>query len=357
MKRKLYGVLLSLCLVIEILLPEYNGLAAENTSYIQVGNSITIKTLDEILKLFEENNPNIKQMRLQYDSKIYEYEEAKEIEEEYQELYVINVGTSDSDTIDSLREQYLSALLNREILSFYVTNRTGLLSYDIQKQKYNFVNMYYKMIVLEKKETYYQANAQYLSLCKSIMNIKYKYGRCTALEVSQIEEQIEENEASLYETQAEFDELERNIKSALGTTVDFSLKIPVNDSSNNYNLSQVVASINKNEFSYEEVLSKEDAYQVCNTCEKAIIGSRTYKKNALLIQQYNLQAKEIESNINTYAMSTISAYKKSIKKLSSCRKKLNNCKSSYTNIYRQYNKGKASKFDVLESVEYVKKTL
>ena len=57
--------------------------------------------------------------------------------------------------------------------------------------------------VLDKKQEYFEANAKFLSACKSIADIKHRYGRCTALEVSQISEQIEENNYALYETEAE----------------------------------------------------------------------------------------------------------------------------------------------------------
>lgn len=122
MRKKSISIVLSLCLVVAVFFQIQNCLAADTTTHYLIGNAETVKTLDEALKLFEVNSPDSKQMKLQYDSKIYEYEAAKDQEEDYQELYEINVGSSDSNTLDSVREQYLSAPLNREVLSFYSKN-------------------------------------------------------------------------------------------------------------------------------------------------------------------------------------------------------------------------------------------
>lgn len=349
MRKKRISMVLSLCLVVVLFFQSQNCLAADTTTYYLIGNAETVKTLDEALKLFEDNSPNIKQMKLQYDSKIYEYEAAKEQEEDYQELYVINVGSSDSDTLDSVREQYLSALLNRELLSFYSKNYKELVSYEVMKQKYNFISMYYQMMILQKQEAYYMANAKYLSACKSIANIKYKYGRCTALEVSQISAQIEENSSALYETQSNQEKLSSELEDILGTTVNFSVKIPISSSATSYTLSDTITLLNKNEYSYEEAISYKDAYYVCNTCEKAVNGSTTYKKNNVSMQQYSLQADSIKKKISSYAKSTISIYSKYGKKLTAAKSKLTNCETTYKNLSMKYQKGKASKVDVLEA--------
>lgn len=349
MRKKRISMVLSLCLVVAVLFQCQSSLAADATTYYQIGNSETVKTLDEALKLFEDNNPDIKQMKLQYDAKIYEYEAAKDQEEDYQELYVINVGSSDSDTLDSVREQYLSALLNREVLSFYSKNYKELVSYEVLKQKYKFISMYYKLMTLEKQEAYYTANAKYLSACKSIANIKYRYGRCTALEVSQISAQIEENNAALYETESEQEKLSSELEDILGTTVSFSVKIPVNTAATSYTLSDTITLLNKNEYSYEEALAYKDAYYVCNTCEKAVYGSTTYKKNNVSMQQYSLQADSIKKAISYYAKSMISGYKKECKKLTAATKKIGNSETSYNNLSQKYKKGKSAKVDVLEA--------
>ncbi|MDO5561149.1 MAG: TolC family protein [Oscillospiraceae bacterium] len=349
MRKKRISMVLSLCLVVAVLFQCHSYLAADATTYYQIGNAETVKTLDEALKLFEDNSPDIKQMKLQYDAKIYEYEAAKDQEEDYQELYVINVGSSDSDTLDSVREQYLSALLNREVLSFYSKNYKELVSYEVLKQKYNFISMYYKLMTLEKQEAYYTANAKYLSTCKSIANIKYRYGRCTALEVRQISAQIEENNSALYETESEQEKLSSELEDILGITVDFSVKIPVNTAATSYTLSDTISLLNKNEYSYEEALAYKDAYYVCNTCEKAVNGSTTYKKNNVSMQQYSLQADSIKKKISSYAKSTISVYSKYCKKLTATQNKLTNTETAYKNLSMKYQKGKTSKVDVLEA--------
>lgn len=349
MKKKTFGIVLSLCLLIESVLPIQNCFAAESTIYYQIGNSETIKTLDEVEKLLEENSPSIKQIKLQYDAKIYEYEAAKDLVEDYQELYVASVGITDSDTLDSVREEYLTALLNQELLSFYSKNYKELVSYNVMKQKYDLISMYYQMMVLEKQEAYYKANAEYLSVCKSIANIKYKYGRCMKLEVSKISAQIEENESALYETESEQEKLLSELEDILGTTVDFSVKIPVNTANTNYTLSNTITLLNKNEYSYEEALSYRDAYYVCNTCEKAVNGSITYKKNNVSMQQYSLQADLIKKKISAYAKSTISSYRKYCKKLIATQSKFANSETTYKNISMKYQKGKAAKVDVLNA--------
>jgi len=342
-------MILSLCLVVVVFFQSQSCLAADTTTYYQSGNFETVKTLDEALKLFEDNSIDIKHMKLQYDSKIYEYEAAKDQEEDYQELYVINVGSSDSDTLDSVREQYLSALLNREVLSFYTKNYKELVSYEILKQKYNFISMYYQLMTLEKQEAYYTANAKYLSACKSIANIKYKYGRCTALDINQISAQIEENNSALYETESEQEKLWFELEDLLGITVNFSVKIPVNTAITSYSLSDTIALLNKNEYSYEKAISYKDAYYICNTCEKAVNGSTTYKKNNLSIQQYSQQANSIKKAISSYAKSKISGYSKYCKKLNTMQSKLNITETAYKNLSMKYQKGKASKVDVLEA--------
>ena len=343
------SIVFSLCLVVTVFFQSQNCLATDTTAYYQIGNSETIKTLDEAVKLLEENSPNIKQIKLQYDAKLIEFEAANDLVDDYQELYVINVGSSDSDTLDSIREEYLSALLNRELLSFYSKNYKELISYEVLKQKYVLVSKYYQMMVLEKQKAYYTANAKYLSACKSIASIKYRYGRCTELEVSQISAQIEENKFVLYEIESEQEKLSSELSDMLGTTENFSVKIPVNTVATSYTLSDTIALLNKNEYSYEEALSYKDAYQVCNTCEKAVNGSITYKKNNVYMQQYSLQADSKKKKIASYARSTISSYIRYCKKLTATQSKLTNAETVYKNLRMKYQKGKASKVALLEA--------
>lgn len=349
MRKKGFSIVLFVCLLLGTFQSKQTCHAEESTTYYQIGSSTTIKTLDEVMKLFEDSSPDIEQIKLKYDSKMYNYEEANDLVDDYQELYVINMEGSDSDTLDAIREEYLSALLNREILSFYTKNKSELILSDVRKQKYDFINKYYQLMVLEKQERYYTVNAEYLSVCKSIANIQYKYGRCTALDVSQISVQIEENEFTLYENEAVQEKLVSELEDTLGKTFDFTVKIPLHTAVTKYVLSDTIHLINENEYSYEEALSYRDAYNVCNTCEKAVDGSLTYRKNSVLMQQYSLQAEAIKKNITSYAKSTISTYKKYCKKLTVASRKLINCKTSYNNLCQKYKKGKAAKVDVLEA--------
>lgn len=324
-------------------------LVADSTTYYQIGKSTSIKTLDEMLKLLDENSTDIKQLKLEFDSKIYEFEAAEDLVDYYQDLYDTNAEISDPNTLDSIRKEYLSALLNREILSFYKMNKIELVSCEVMKQKYNFINMFYQIMVLEKHEAYYTANTKYLSACKSIANIKYKYGRSTALEVSEISALIEENASALYEIKSEQEKLFSKLEDMLGMTMDFSVRIPLHTTVNNYALEDTISLIDKNEYSYEEAIFYRDAYDLCNTCKKAMIGSVLYKKNSTCMQQYSLQAEMIKKNIKIYTKSMISGYKKACKKLTAASKKLKNNETIYNNSSQKYRKGKVSKVDVLKA--------
>ena len=169
------------------------------------------------------------------------------------------------------------------------------------------------------------------------------------MEVSQISAQIEENNSELYETESEQEKLLSELEDILGTTVDFSVKIPVNTVVASYTLSDAITLLNKNEYSYEEALSYRDAYYICNTCEKAVNGSITYKKNNVFMQQYSLQADSIRKKISSYARSAISSYRKYCKKLSAAQSNLTNTETAYKNLSMKYQKGKASKVDVQEA--------
>ncbi len=336
-----------MCLIIE-LQSTHNTFAADSTVFYQIGNAKTIKTLDEIIKLFEENSPNIKQIKLKYDSKIFEYEEAEESEKDYHELLSSSLVYSDYSTLSSIRKQYLAVLLERELLSFYSKNKHGLVSYEIQKEKYELISMYYQMIVLEKKYLFYKANEDYLSVCKSIADVKCRYGQCTELEVEQISAQIKENDTLLYETEIERMNLQAELEEILGIFVDFSVKIPITTQHISYELSDTTALLNKNEYSYDEALSCKDAYFTCNNCEETFFDSFTYKKYDVFIKQYTIYAAAIEKNISAYAKDMISSYNNYCKKVAVDRKILINYETSYKNICKRYKKGKASRLDVLD---------
>ena len=118
MKKRILHIFLIMFMIIGTFHSINICLVADSTTYYQIGKSTSIKTLDEMLKLLDENSTDIKQLKLEFDSKIYEFEAAEDLVDYYQDLYDTNAEISDPNTLDSIRKEYLSALLNREILSF-----------------------------------------------------------------------------------------------------------------------------------------------------------------------------------------------------------------------------------------------
>lgn len=348
MKRMMLSVILISLFATSGIFQSENCRAADLT-YYQVGTSPNVKTLNEVITLLENSNPDIQMAKLENDAKVEEYRQAVETESDCNELYSDCKGLADSDTLESAREQYLQALLNRELLSYYVTYMNGLLTYATKVKTYEFMNLYYQLIVLDKKVAFYKANATYLSTYKSIVNIKYKHGKSTKLDLQAITLEKEENAANLTGIESERQEVIEALSNMIGADIDFSVKLPLNTEAKNYNLYETVSCFEKNDYRYEEADNTKKAYYSCNICEKAVIGSYTYNRNMQYMKYYSLQAEKCKMNISLYAKARIRKNTNNCKKMKVASDKLSLNETKVNNIKRKYEKGKASKLDLYKA--------
>lgn len=348
MKKGFFRVIMVFVLVWVTMNPEQCCLAEEKTVYYQIGDFQKAKSFNEIEKLVEENSPELKQIQLQYEGKEYEYEQAKKLVDDCQDIYTDSMG-SEYRVQESAREQYLSALLNREICFFYKENRTGLIYYETLKTRREVFELCCQLLAKEKQREYQKANIEYLTMCKSIIKTRYKHGKTTALEVDKASVQLEEAQVLYEETGNERNELLNTLEARIGSSLDFSITFPVDISRKEYVVDEVVDRLNRNEYSYEEAIANRDAYTVCNTCEKAVIDSLVYKKNQAMIKMYSIEAEKIEKQIYIYGKLKIAQYKTDCKKATVAKKKLDLSKTEYRNIQQKYRKGKVAKVAVYEA--------
>lgn len=348
MKKGFFSVIMVSVLVWVTMNPEQCCLAEEKTLYYQIGDFQKVKSFNEIEKLVEANSPELKKIRLQYEAKEYEYEQAKILVDDYQDVYTDSME-SEYRVQESAREQYLSALLEREVCLYYKTNKIGLIQYETLKVRRKLLELCYQILIKQKQQEYQKANIEYLDICKSITQTRCKHGKTTAQEVDKVSVQLEEAKALYEEARNDQEKLLSTLETQIGYAPDFSITLPVDDSKKEYVVDEVVSILQKNEYSYEEAIANKDAYTVCNTCEKAVMGSLVYKKNEAMMSMYSLEAERIANHIDSYGKWKIAHYKIDCKKTTVAKKKLTIRKTEYRNVQQKYRKGKAAKVAVYEA--------
>lgn len=346
MKNIVFVIVLSIFLSLGVFGEGQEVTKADSTAYFHLGEYTKTKTLEEVFQLLVEKSPKVRQTKYQIDSKVLEYDIASDAEEEYKSLYL---SSKNYDSISSLREQYLSMRLNREQLYFYHKYRMELIDSEMQKIKYDWLNMFYQLVVLEKQKEYYMDQAEYLNVYKAVVDIKCRYGRCTQMDVEQVSMQVDENKSYISDIESAQEELKNKIENELGNSIDFCIDIPWNSGISKYEFEEVKKRMETNDYSYEEAVMCKEAYFNCNNSDEMFRDSFTYKKNKNAMEQYSIKAKSIQEDVVHYAKATITKYRQYCNKATTASGKLKISMNKYNNEISKYRKGKSSKLNILDA--------